>query len=144
MHVLLTLLIMSWSFLPHIGNQPGNFHVDQDIAKAYFSGYSFNLSWLEGESYYGYHYSAEYHFCPNGQYWMAGNSWKRTVLDNVQRRNWNDSGKWEIVTHQGQFYMQLTNQVGENQYTQFTITPNNEIKIVFNGEVSKAGKANCN
>ena len=54
----------------------------------YLSGRRFLVSYREGGPVYGSHIFLDVHYCSSGQYLLAGESRRQTVLDNWQVNRW--------------------------------------------------------
>ncbi len=64
----------------------------------FFNNQQLLITYREGEVLYGTYYFIEVHYCPDGYYGLYGNTVKRTVLDNEQRSNWQEFGRWKIIS----------------------------------------------
>ena len=74
---------------------------------AYVRGYTFLNTYRDGGPIYGWHYQEYSYFCRSGAYAKVVRGSRRTILGNTEYRNWEEYGRWEVVSRQGKVYMDI-------------------------------------
>jgi len=113
------------------------------LIKQYFNGHKVLISYREGGPLYGTDFLAEIHFCPSGQYISFGQSYKQTILDNVQENNWEEYGQWEVISFQGQATLQFLSTSGERNFLPIPLLPDGRVWIGDGVSIERQGRAQC-
>lgn len=108
-----------------------------------FKGQRLLITYREGEVLYGTYYFYDAHFCQSGQYMVFAQSRKRTILDNEQVNNWEEYGTWNVVSLQGQVFLQCNPNSGEQYSYPVRLLPNGQIWIGEGISIQRQGRAEC-
>ena len=109
----------------------------------YLSGRRFLVSYREGGPVYGSHIFLDVHYCSNGQYMLAGESRRQTVLDNWQVNRWEDSGRWAVLRVEGRVGVRAVSHSGKVDFVAAEILPDGRLWVGDGVSVRLQGPAIC-
>ena len=109
----------------------------------YLSGRRFLVSYREGGAVYGSHIFLDVHYCSNGQYLLAGESRRQTVLDNWQVNRWEDSGRWAVLRVAGRVGVRASSNAGKVDFVAAELLPDGRLWVGEGVSVSPKGHALC-
>jgi hypothetical protein len=109
----------------------------------YLSGRRFLVSYRDGGPVYGSHIFLDVHYCPSGQYLLAGESRRQTVLDNWQVNRWEDSGRWTVLRVAGQVGVRASSNSGKVDFVATEMLPDGRLWVGEGVSVSHKGPALC-
>jgi hypothetical protein len=135
------LLVLLTSCLPLGTVQAQTDQQAQHVAR-YLSGQRTLVTYREGGSVYGTYVFLEIHFCASGEYLLSGQSRKQTVLGNEQVNNWSDSGRWDVMSSQGQVRLAYFSTSGRRDVVPVYLDHNGGIRT-DGASVQRQGRAQC-
>jgi len=109
----------------------GNFSAQEVVReveqfKAYLSG-KVQVYYRIGGILYGTHDLIDLEYKSSGQYTLAADTAKATILDNIQRGGWQDAGRWDVV--------RVGQQVGLRHQPDGRLAVFFPVQVLDNGEV---------
>lgn len=109
---------------------------DQEIkyVSQQLNGHKILASWRQGGAIYGTYFFEETEYC-NANYHLVGHSERTTILDNIERRHWQNQGTWRVTRHQGQLSVEYQPVDGESYSIPVTILSNGSIKLLSSGGI---------
>ena len=109
----------------------------------YLSGRRFLVSYRDGGPVYGSHIFLDVHYCSNGQYLLAGESRRQTVLDNWQVNRWEDSGRWAVLRIGGRVGVRASSNSGKVDFVAAEVLPDGRLWVGDGVSVNPKGAALC-
>ena len=109
----------------------------------YLSGRRFLVSYREGGPVYGAHIFLDVHYCSSGQYLLAGETRRQTVLDNWQVNRWEDSGRWAVLRIAGRVGVRASSNSGKVDFVAAKVLPDGRLWVGDGVSVSPKGPALC-
>jgi len=105
-------------------------------------GKHFLLTWRDGGAVYGTYHFVHVHYCRSEHYFLFGQSERNTILDNTERRSWQEEGVWEIIQQRGVPAIRYSATSGEQATIPLSIAPDGTISIEGTS-ISFQGPAQC-
>ena len=109
----------------------------------YLSGRRFLVSYREGGPVYGSHIFLDVHYCANGQYLLAGESRRQTVLDNWQVNRWEDAGQWAVMRVEGRVGVRAVSRSGRVDFVPAELLSDGRLWVGDGVSVNPKGPAIC-
>lgn len=109
----------------------------------YLNGRRFLVSYREGGPAYGTHIFLDIHYCPDGQYLLAGESRRQTVLDNWQVNSWQDAGRWAVLRIDGRVGVRAASRSGKVDFVLAELLPDGRLWVGDGVSVIPKGPAVC-
>ena len=135
----LPVLLLALSFVTLLAQS----HPQVNAIDRYLSGRRFLVSYRDGGPVYGSHIFLDVHYCPNGQYLLAGESRRQTVLDNWQVNRWEDSGRWAVLRIAGRLGVRASSISGKVDFVAVELLPDGRLWAGDGVSVSPKGPALC-
>ena len=140
------LISMSISFgflLTALAGGPVNASNDPAALQQYISGRHLLFSWRDGGAVYGTYYFSHTHHCASGEYIEYVNTHKQSVLGGENRNSWEDYGRWQVSSQNGQVGVVYTTSKGSVQFIPFQVYPDGSIYSSDSLNIVSQGRANC-
>lgn len=109
----------------------------------YLSGRRFLVSYRDGGPVYGSHIFLDVHYCSNGEYRLAGESRRQTVLDNWQVNRWEDAGRWVVMRVGGRVGVRASSNSGKADFVAAELLSDGRLWVGDGVSVNAKGPALC-
>ena len=109
----------------------------------FLAGKHILFSYRDGGPVYGTYFFFNTHHCPSGHYVDYANSHKQSVLGGENRQNWQSTGTWQVINHQGQTGTFYRSSNGEETFWPMQISANGNIYINDTISAVVQGPAQC-
>ena len=135
-------LLLVLSMLPFV-TLLGQSDPEVNALDGYLSGRRFLVSYRDGGPVYGSHIFLDVHYCSNGQYLLAGESRRQTVLDNWQINRWEDSGQWTVLRVDGRTGVRAVSRSGKIDFVVTELLADGRLWVGDGVSVNPKGPAIC-
>jgi hypothetical protein len=102
------------------------------------------ITYRDGGPLYGTFYFLHVHFCASGTYFTMAESHRTTVLNNHEDRQWQDYGRWDLVSLQGHTVLRYISSAGKGgDIVPLTLLPDGRLWVREGVTVIPRGRALC-
>ena len=121
--------------------KPGLAQSEAETVRSLLSGRTIMVTYRDGGPIYSTYQQIS--FCPSGSYFSQGGSSRTTILENQERRSFNDEGTWSVSELGNLVVVQSRSVSGQVTALLVRLLPNGRIWVGTGITVIPQGPASC-